>query len=153
MKQINVFTVKYVKEKGARYTANEAMSTPEKVFGAMQDLFNLSEAAEEYFYIVCLDTKNKISSVSEVSHGSLNSSSVSPREVFKRALVANAMSIILVHNHPSGDTRPSPEDETVTKKLKECGKLMGIPVVDHIIIANHIILGSYYYSFAQEGIL
>ncbi len=103
---------------------------------------------KEYFKIILLDTKNNIKKVSEISVGSLNSSIVHPREVFSEAVVNSASSIILVHNHPSGESEPSHEDISLTKRLDECGKLLGIKVLDHIIIGDGV-----FYSFKEEGLL
>ena len=91
---------------------------------------------KEVLKVVLLDTKNVPISVKEVSVGTLNSSLIHPREDFKEAIKESANSIILVHNHPSGNCEPSNEDLEVTKKLIELGKLIEIPVIDHIIIAD-----------------
>ncbi len=91
---------------------------------------------KEVLKVVLLDTKNVPISVKDVSVGTLNSSLIHPREVFKDAIKESANSIILVHNHPSGSVDPSEEDLEMTKKLIEVGKLMKIPVVDHIIIGD-----------------
>lgn len=98
-------------------------------------------------YMVCLNTKLHMTSVFEISHGNVNSSVVSPREVFQKALLANAVSIILMHNHPSGDTKPSREDIEVTKRLVEAGKIVGVQVLDHLII------GDDYCSLKEKGYL
>jgi DNA repair protein RadC len=103
---------------------------------------------KEYFKIILLDTKNNIKKVSEISVGSLNSSIVHPREVFSEAVVNSASSIILVHNHPSGESEPSHEDINLTNRLDECGKILGIKVLDHIIIGDGV-----FYSFKEEGLL
>lgn len=103
---------------------------------------------KEYFKIILLDTKNNIKKVSEISVGSLNSSIVHPREVFSEAVVNSASSIILVHNHPSGESEPSHEDVVLTNRLDECGKMLGIKVLDHIIIGDGV-----FYSFKEEGLL
>lgn len=103
---------------------------------------------KEYFKIILLDTKNNIKKVSEISVGSLNSSIVHPREVFSEAVVNQASSIILVHNHPSGESEPSHEDIVLTNRLDECGKILGIKVLDHIIIGDGV-----FYSFKEEGLL
>lgn len=103
---------------------------------------------KEYFKIILLDTKNNIKRVSEISVGSLNSSIVHPREVFSEAVVNQASSIILVHNHPSGESEPSHEDIILTNRLDECGKILGIKVLDHIIIGDGV-----FYSFKEEGLL
>jgi DNA repair protein RadC len=85
--------------------------------------------------------------VAEISIGSLDSSIVHPREVFKEALAASAAAVIFVHNHPSGDTEPSGEDIKVTKRLKEAGDIMGIDVLDHVIIG-----GKEYRSMKRQGL-
>lgn len=103
---------------------------------------------KEYFKIILLDTKNNIKKVSEISVGSLNSSIVHPREVFSEAVVNSASSIILVHNHPSGEAEPSHEDIVLTNRLDECGEILGIKILDHIIIGDGV-----FYSFKEEGLL
>lgn len=90
----------------------------------------------EHFKAILLNRKNGILSVETVSIGTLTSSMVHPREVFKPAIRKNAASVILVHNHPSGDPTPSREDIEITKRLSECGQLLGIEVLDHIIIGD-----------------
>lgn len=91
---------------------------------------------KEYLKVLLLNTKNVVISVETVSVGSLNSSIVHPREVFNVAIRKSAASIIICHNHPSGDTTPSKEDLNITKRLKECGQLLGIELLDHIIIGD-----------------
>jgi len=88
----------------------------------------------EYFKIIMLNTKNVIITIENISIGSLNSSIVHPREVFKEAIKRSSASIILVHNHPSGDPTPSKEDISITNRLIECGEIIGIKVLDHIVI-------------------
>ncbi|MDS1029398.1 DNA repair protein RadC [Bacillota bacterium LX-D] len=90
----------------------------------------------EYFKTLFLNTKNHVLGLETISIGSLNSSIVHPRELFKQAVKKSAAAIILAHNHPSGDPTPSREDIDVTKRLIEAGKIMGIEVLDHIIIGN-----------------
>lgn len=96
----------------------------------------MQEAPEEYMYMLCMNTKLEMTSVFEISHGNVNSSIVGTREVFQKALLANAVSIALIHNHPSGDPTPSREDVEVTKRLVEAGKIVGVQVLDHIIIGR-----------------
>lgn len=100
---------------------------------------------EEIFKTVLLNTKNEIITDIDVSHGTLNSSLVHPREVFKQAIKKSANKIILIHNHPSGNVEPSNEDMHITDRLIECGKIIGIEVIDHIIIGDGI-----YYSFKES---
>jgi DNA repair protein RadC len=88
---------------------------------------------QERFVVACLDTKNRVQSVVEITTGTLDASLVHPRDVFKPAIIEGSSSIILSHNHPSGDPTPSKEDQKVTERLTEVGKLLGIEVLDHII--------------------
>src|SRR5690625_6522022 len=90
----------------------------------------------EVFFVMCLNTKNHVVAVHRRHIGSLNASIVHPREVFKSAILNNAASIIVAHQHPSGDTTPSMEDINATRRLVEAGKLLGIEVLDHLIVNN-----------------
>lgn len=101
---------------------------------------------QEHFVCLYLNTKNQVIHKQTVFIGSLNSSIVHPREVFREALRRSAASIICLHNHPSGDPTPSREDIEVTKRLSECGKLIGIEVLDHIIIGD-----KRYVSLKEKG--
>ena len=116
------------------------------------DFYNLfrylSKETKEHFISIHLDTKNRIICVDLVSVGSLTSSVVHPREVFKSALLSSAASIALVHNHPSGSSDPSADDINITKRLKEAGEFLGIHVLDHIIVGH----GSYT-SLIEKGYL
>ncbi len=96
----------------------------------------------EHFLALFLDTRGQLIKISEISVGSLDSSIVHPREVFKEAVSASAASVIFVHNHPSGDTEASDEDIGLTRRLVEAGEIMGIDVLDHVIIGdrNHLSL-------------
>lgn len=89
----------------------------------------------EQFLVVLLNARHEVMAKEIVSLGSLNASIIHPREVFKPAILASAASIVLVHNHPSGDPEPSEEDLSITKRLVEAGDLLGIGVLDHVIIA------------------
>ena len=101
-----------------------------------KDFMRIHEKSEEYMYMICMNTKNKVIGVFEISHGSVNASIVMPREVYQKALLANATSIIVMHNHPSGDCTASREDIEVTKRLAEAGKIVGVELLDHIIIGD-----------------
>jgi DNA repair protein RadC len=103
---------------------------------------------KEYFKAILLNVKNHVISIEDVSIGSLNSSIVHPREVFKAAVKRSSASIILAHNHPSGDPIPSKEDIDVTKRLVEAGKILGIEVLDHIIIGDGCFI-----SFKEKHII
>lgn len=106
----------------------------------------LQGVMQERFYIVLLNSSNRITKTKLITQGTLNSSLVHPREVFRFAITEAAASIILVHNHPSGNSTPSEEDINITKKLVEASKFIDIPILDHLIIA-----GSNFTSLAQLG--
>ena len=108
----------------------------------------LRDLKNEVFKVVLLDNANRILRDEQVSQGILNASLVHPREVFKPAVEYMAAGIILLHNHPSGEAMPSSEDRTITAQLVGAGEMMGIPVLDHVILA-----GDGYFSFAKEGLL
>lgn len=103
---------------------------------------------KEIFKIVLLNTKNEIITDIDISIGTLNSSLVHPREVFREAIRRSSNKIILLHNHPSGNAEPSKEDKNVTKRLKECGELIGIEVIDHLIIGDGV-----YFSFKENMLI
>ncbi|CAM4122263.1 MULTISPECIES: JAB domain-containing protein [Anoxybacillaceae] len=88
----------------------------------------------EVFFVMCLNTKNEVVAVHRCHIGSLNASIVHPREVFKAAILNNAASIIVAHQHPSGDVTPSKEDVEMTRRLAEAGRILGIEVLDHLVI-------------------
>jgi DNA repair protein RadC len=124
---------------------NFIIKSPEDAAIIGKDYIRIHENPEEYMHMLCLNTKNKVVGIFEVSHGSVNSSIVGAREVFQKALLANAVSIILLHNHPSGDPKPSRQDIEVTKRLVEAGKILGVEVLDHLVI------GDQYVSLKEKG--
>jgi len=109
----------------------------------------LADVDREHFVILLLNQKNRVTGVNTVSIGSLSASIVHPREVYKSAILSNAASIICGHNHPSTDCQPSREDRAITTRLAECGKLLGISLIDHVIIGGE----GRFFSFADEGLL
>lgn len=146
MKRIDVVSLRVVKDKSVLADIEtKKITCPEDVHSILKDF--LGDMDRERFTIIMLDTKNQINAIHTVSEGSLNSSIVHPREVFKAAILKNAYSIILSHNHPSGDPKPSREDVEITKRLVECGELIGIKVLDHIIV------GDYIFSFKEHEII
>lgn len=135
-----------VKEQSCNYrTDNTALNSPDAVVDVMNNVFNISYRAEEYVYLICLDTKLKPISFFEVSHGTIDSSLVGIREIMLRAILSGARTMILVHNHPSGDCTPSMADVQVTEKLKNACNIMDLVLADHVIIG-----GNSYYSFGEE---
>ncbi|GFO67250.1 UPF0758 protein [Geomonas limicola] len=121
-------------------------TSPLQVFEHLD--YEFRDRRKEYFMALLLDGKNRIIRRAQISEGSLNQSLVHPREVFNVAVRESAAALILLHNHPTGDPTPSPEDLEVTRRLCEAGELMGIKVLDHIIIGD----GSFY-SFTERGIM
>jgi len=123
---------------------SKELNDPEKVYRLIKS--KLRDYHKEHFYIIALNSRNY--SIAEVSVGSLNASVVHPREVFAEAIKNKAASVILAHNHPSGDPEPSEDDLLLTKKLVESGKILGIEVFDHIIVAK-----DGFFSFKNKGII
>jgi len=121
------------------------IDVPEDTYAELE---HLRHEKREHFVILLLDAKNRMFRRETIHIGTLSNSLVGPREVFRIAIREGASSIIVAHNHPSGDPAPSPEDLEVTKKLVEVGKMLDIPVVDHIIIGDP---GSV--SFVRKGLL
>jgi DNA repair protein RadC len=130
----------------SKWFSDKKISSP----GEVADIFIpiLKDELKERFMVVCLNSANKIIKYEVISVGNLNSSIVHPREVFKVAIENNSASIILIHNHPSGNPDPSNEDIAITKKIVETGTIMSIPVFDHIIIA-----GKNFTSFVEKRLI
>jgi DNA repair protein RadC len=107
----------------------------------------LRDQTQEEFRVLMLNTQHAVIRETAITRGTLDTSVVHPREVFRAAIAESAASLILVHNHPSGDPTPSPEDLTVTKQLAEAGRLLGIPVLDHVVVGD-----GRYISFVEAGL-
>lgn len=132
-KRINIVSLKLVKESSLLYKGRSVRS-PQDGYHLMKLL--LADKDREHFIVASLDTKNQPVSINVCHIGSLNASIVHPREVMKSAILSNAASIIVGHNHPSGKPEPSKEDIDVTKRLVDAGKIIGIDVIDHIIVGD-----------------
>ena len=144
---MNFYTIKLVKEKGTNYKAERRLNMPETVASFIRDIFKASELAEEHLWLVCLDAKCNIMGVHTVTIGSVTASLAPVSGIFKRALVTGAASVIIAHNHLSAGTpEPSKEDIAVTRRIKEAGDLLEIPLLDHIIVAN-----DGYFSFRENS--
>ncbi len=133
-------------ESQSKWFSNKKITTPADVAKIFIPLFR--DEVKEKFIVICLNSANKIIRYEVISVGSLNSSIVHAREVFKVAIENNSANIILMHNHPSGNIEPSNEDIKVTKRLVESGKILDITVFDHIIVA-----GNSYMSFIDRKII
>jgi len=140
---INVFNTRFdkdrlimlVKEASFDYGNRCVVDSPSTAAAIIVDLFDADKLPEERLWLLALDGGRKISGAFEVSHGTLTSSLVHPREVFSRAILCGAASIILAHNHPSGMLDISEQDREVTKRIRQAGELLGIRLDDHIIVA------------------
>ena len=142
---IPMFQVRLVRD-GSVTTDRKTVRSPEDAHQILQGYF--ADLPNEHFVALLLNTKNHVIALTPVSEGSLNASIVHPRELFQRAILGNCASVILAHNHPSGDPNPSPEDLELTRKLAEAGKLLDIAVLDHVILGD----GSFV-SLKERGLL
>jgi DNA repair protein RadC len=113
----------------------EALNTPERVVTYMQGAFD-EAPVQEAFYVICLNRKNRPMGRHRVSLGTATSCLAAPREIFRVAVLAGAVAIICVHNHPSGDPSPSAADLQLTRQVRDAGKVMDIELIDHLIIGN-----------------
>lgn len=123
------------------------LRTPAAITEYMNNVFSLEDQAEEYVYMICLDSACNVNAIMNVSHGTFNCALISPREILIRALLSGAASMVLVHNHPSGSLDPSDADIKATDKIKRAGELVGIGLVDHVIVG----MDGEYYSFYENG--
>ena len=130
----------------SKWFSERKISSPQEVADVFIPL--LKDEVKEKFIVVCMNSANKIIKYEVISIGNLNSSVVHPREVFKVAIENNSASIILIHNHPSGNPEPSNEDISITKKIVDTGTILSIPVFDHIIIA-----GNNFTSFVEKRLI
>lgn len=134
-----------VKESSQNLQGIECLNNPQNIVAMFNTVFHANILAEEYVWVMAMNTKGKLLGVFEISHGGISTSFVTPREIFVRLALCGAASFVLIHNHPSGCTAPSDEDSCVTSRVNDAGKLMCIPLLDHIII------GDDYYSFHENG--
>ena len=131
--------------------SNVSVHNPEAVAEVFREVLKNEDETDqqkEHFWVMGLNTKNRVLYLELVSLGSLTENVVHPREVFKSAIIKNACSLIFCHNHPSGESEPSGNDITVTQVLKKGGEILRIKILDHIIIGNDNV-----FSFNSEGIL
>ena len=138
------YTVSTVTRRRQRKPA-PSLRAPGDVYQLMRP--RLKGADREHFYALLLNTKNVVLAVELISVGSLNASIVHPREILKPAIAISAGSIILVHNHPTGDPGPSREDIEFTRRFAQCGELIGIELLDHVIIGDN----GHFVSLKERG--
>lgn len=137
-----------VREKSAVYDEEVNFDNPSKIVQMMNTLFDTENKAEEYLYQIAFDSKMKILGVFEVTHGLVNATLASPREIMIRNLLCGASGFVIVHNHPSGEVTASKEDIMLAKRVNEAAKMMGIVFNDFIIIGNN-----QYLSFHERKML
>jgi len=141
---VEVVSLRMVRERSV--PAPRVISRPSDV-AKLWHMLHPDEPDREELWLVCLDASMQPTKISMVSRGDLDGALVTPREVFKTAILANARCIIVVHNHPSGSVGPSEEDRWITDVLWHAGEILGIPLCDHVIVAN----GRYYSVASLEG--
>lgn len=134
-----------IKEK-YEYTMDK-LTTPEQAADMISDLFNIQNRAEEYLYMIALNTKNKVVGLFEISHGTVNKTICSTREIMIRALLIGDVNLIFVHNHVSGEVEYSKEDKMIYEKLVNACGIMDVTLLDNIIIGKNN-----YYSFSEKFI-
>lgn len=141
-----VYSTRLIRETTVSFSERYHVKCPGDVALILQDYFR--DKDREEFVAVLLDTANTIIGLVRVSVGGLNSSIVEPAQVFKAAILGNTAKLLVAHNHPSGNPEPSREDVRTTKHLVEAGKLLGIPVVDHLIVTESEVT-----SLAERGLI
>ena len=129
----------------AKLCDTASICSPQKVAEFARKSLQLDILAEEYVYALAVDSKNNVIGVFNTSHGTVNTAYMNPREIFIRLLLCGATSYIVLHNHPSGDSQPSEDDDKTTKKLAHASHIIGIELLDHIII------GDTYYSYRENA--
>lgn len=145
MKYVSVVKMQLVKESRVLFDAK--VSSPAVVAKMIKQMTDGSD--RELVYVVSVDSKNKPIAIELISMGGVNSSIIDIGNIFKHALLANATGVIIAHNHPSGDVSPSMEDIRVTKRIEEAGKLLNLPLLDHVIVGD--METDVYYSFLENG--
>lgn len=150
MHRISQYRLQLVREGSFPY-ADNIIREPEDAAKIMQQHYDGSD--REIFSFIALNIKHKVIGIHDVSVGSLTASVVHPREVFKAALLMNSAALIISHCHPSGDTTPSREDLNITRQLMEIGKLLDIPILDHIITGTDKEYHRAFCSMKSEGLM
>ena len=149
--RVNIYSLEgentLVKEKGLNCPVAEAKS-PREIADILHHAVRLDCKAEEYMYMLAFNTKMNLLGLFEISHGTVNETMLSPREIYIRAFLCGATSIILAHNHPSGDVMPSEADIITTKYIRDAGKLLNIPLRDHVIVSREGV-----FSMLEEKII
>jgi DNA repair protein RadC len=126
----------------------ERTGASDDVVRVARPIFAELDADKEHFLLLALNNKNRINGCKVISTGTLTATLIRPADVYAAALDLRAAAVVFVHNHPSGDPMPSQEDQEITRRLKECGEMLAIRVLDHVILG-----ADRYYSFSDRGLL
>ncbi len=125
---------------------DKKITNPELAYAMIKR--RLSDYRKEHFFVISLNSRNKITGIDEISIGTMEASLVHPRETFGAAIRRNAVKVIIAHNHPSGDPEPSEDDINITKRLKEAGSILGIELLDHIVVCRNS-----FFSFREKNLI
>jgi DNA repair protein RadC len=130
------YKLQMVREESGIYECERKADTSKQVNDILRVVCKIDKEPGEKFYVLCLSTRNEVIGIHLVSVGNVNTSVIHPREIFQRAIMSNATSIIIAHNHPSGDPEPSRDDIAITEELVKASKMMGIGLLDHVVIGE-----------------
>ena len=137
MESVTKYDVRLVKESSSMYEYDKkAINNPQVVVKLLNEIFDLENRCEEHLVMLALDTKLKVIGAFDIHAGTSKAANVSAKSVFTRAMLCNANSIIVAHNHPSGSIDPSKDDVDITRTLEKAGKILDIRLLDHIIIGD-----------------
>jgi DNA repair protein RadC len=145
--RLRTFQVQFVADP-TEFPAGSPCHSAEDVERVARGIYAPLDADKEHFLVLALNNKNRVNGFKVISTGSLTASLIHPREVWRAAFHLCAAAVVFVHNHPSGEPAPSPEDLDITRRLKETGDLLGIRVLDHVVLG-----ADRFYSFSDKGLL
>ena len=148
MKTVMIYKVELVREKSKRYEIDTVMDSSTKAPKVIREVLQIEKWHNEKFGMACLDNQNKLIGLHIVTEGTINEMAIYPREIAVRALLNNASSVIIFHNHPGESTKPSNSDIEATKKIKQALDTLNIKLIDHIILTT-----DKHTSFAEKGLL
>jgi DNA repair protein RadC len=150
-----VYRVALVRDGSVSASASrETADSPNVVAQLVRKL--IGDSPQEHLVAICVDARSRVIGISEVSRGTLSASLVHPRETFRTAILLNAAGLIVAHNHPSGDCNPSPDDRDTTRRLVRAGEIVGVPILDHVILAGGVQpegTGKSFFSFREAGLI
>lgn len=149
-KFISIYRISLIRDRQVKFNPGKTANSNEAHLAARKMIEKYGQPDREQFYVILINTTNEIIGINMVSTGDVCKAIIHPREVFKPAILANASAMILCHNHPSGNVKPSPEDIAMTKNMVAASKIMGIQIHEHLIISMD---SNEYYSMADNGMI